>query len=64
MTFVNHPGYTGSWAQPTTEQLQYDILFQGNVVASFDGYGVGGDCFEGITTFPNSQYLSPHEVCF
>jgi len=24
---------------------------------------VGGDCFEGLTTFPGSSYVSPYEVC-
>ena len=64
MSFVNQPGYTGSWTQPTSEQLQFDILYQSSVVASFDGYGVGGNCFEGITTFATPGYSSPYEVCF
>jgi len=58
------PGYTGSWTQAQGDSLEviYEEIGYG-VVAHFIGYGTSPDCFEGITTFPGSSYVSPYEVC-
>jgi hypothetical protein len=58
------PAYSGTWSQPTPESLvfTYEELGVG-VVAEFEGWGTSPDCFEGITTFPGSTYMSPYEVC-
>jgi hypothetical protein len=61
---VGEPGYTGSWSQPTPTSLVFTYEeIGGGVVAEFEGHGVNANCFEGITTFPGSQYVSPYEVC-
>jgi hypothetical protein len=57
------PSYTGLWWMPSTDHLQFQYFDTGTLVAEFDGYGVGGDCFEGVTTFPGSSYMSMYEVC-
>lgn len=63
ISFVNAPaGYTGSWSQPAADALVFEYRFDGDVVASFSGFGVGGDCFEGVTTFA-SPWNAPYEVC-
>lgn len=60
-------GYTAQWGHPggDTERMvihYYDDL--GAYAATFDGYGVSPDCFEGITTFAGGgPYLSPYEIC-
>lgn len=58
------PAYSGTWSQPTVDSLvfTYEELGVG-VVAEFEGWGTSPDCFEGITTFPGSAYMSPYEVC-
>lgn len=64
---ISFPGapasYTGTWTQPTPDHLLFQYFDNGLLVASFDGYGVSGACFEGKTTFPNSTYMSMYEVC-
>lgn len=58
------PTYGGDWGQDGDANLWFVIEEFGAPVAEFDGYGVGGDCFEGITTFPGDPtYVSPYEVC-
>ena len=56
-------GYGGSWGQDSDDHLWMEYTSGGSVVAEFEGNGVGGDCFEGLTTFPGSSYVSPYEVC-
>lgn len=56
-------GYSGTWQQLGPDELVFQYTNNGTPVADFIGYGVGGGCFEGITTFPNSSYVSPYEVC-
>lgn len=64
LTFSNAPaGYTGEWKQLSSDSLSMTYYFQGSPVAEFEGYGSSPGCFEGITTFPNSPYVSPYEVC-
>lgn len=55
--------YGGTWQQLGPDELVFQYTNNGTPVADFIGYGVGGGCFEGITTFPGSTYVSPYEVC-
>lgn len=56
--------YGGTWSQPTPDSLVFQYTYLGTPVANFVGYGVGGRCFEGLTTFPNNAtYVAPYEVC-
>ena len=67
MTFPGEPAYGGSWtltATPTGSYLQFQIVEIGvGPAADFAGWGADGSCFEGLTTFPGSTYVSPYEVC-
>ncbi len=64
ISFVNAPGYTGTWSQPSPDRLVFQYFDNGALAASFDGRGVNANCFEGKTTFPGSAYVSMYEVCF
>jgi hypothetical protein len=57
------PEYTGVWTQPSSDSLTLTYYEYGTVVAEFEGYGVDASCWEGMTTFPGSAYLSMYEVC-
>jgi hypothetical protein len=58
-------GYTGSWSQDTDDHLHFEYVLNGTTTRLiFDGNGVGGDCFEGLTTFPGTPYNAGYEVCF
>ncbi|MCK6550471.1 DUF11 domain-containing protein [Myxococcota bacterium] len=57
------PAYTGSWSQPTSAQLSFLVYEAGLPAAEFSGWAVDASCFEGLTTFPGSTYVSPYEVC-
>ncbi len=57
------PEYEGFWIQDADDHLRFWYTYNGGLEMEFEGYGVGGDCFEGITTFPGSTYVSPYEVC-
>ncbi len=58
-------GFTGSWWQDTDDHLHFEYVQGGTTTrVVFDGNGVGGDCFEGVTTFPGSAYNAGYEVCF
>ena len=56
------PSYTGSWSV-SGSQLTFDYDDGTGIVAEFVGDGVDGNCWEGLTTFPLSSYVSPYEVC-
>lgn len=58
------PAYGGEWSQPTPDSLEFVYTYGDEVVAEFTGRGTDTDCFEGLTTFPGSTYVSPYEVCF
>lgn len=60
------PGiYTGTWSQPSGEELVFDYYEYGAHIVSFHGYGTPGSCFEGMTTFPqNPSYVAPYHACF
>lgn len=55
--------YGGSWSQPDATTLIMTYTEYGVIIAEFEGQGVGGDCWEGLTTFPGSTYVSMYEVC-
>lgn len=60
------PGsYTGTWSQPANNRLVMEYVEVGvGPSANHSGFGVSaGSCFEGMTTFPGSTYVSPYEVC-
>ncbi len=57
------PEYTGTWDQDSDDHLWFEYRENGSVVAEFEGNGVGGNCFEGLTTFPGSSWVAPYEVC-
>jgi hypothetical protein len=59
-----YPGYAGTWYQASDDQMWFEYTLNGDVVAEFNGDGVDSNCFEGLTTFPNSAYVAPYEVCF
>lgn len=64
ITFVGAPAsYTGAWSQPSPNRLIFSYYNNGTLVADFDGRGVSGACFEGLTIFPNSSYISLYQVC-
>ena len=64
LTFADAPAhYTGTWYQPAANRLHFEYLEDGLLVATFNGYGTMADCFEGVTTFPLSTYVSPYSVC-
>jgi len=66
ITFVDAPAsYSGFWNYIPSENRLHFEYFDGSLrVAEFDGRGVPGNCFEGITTFPNSpNYISPYRLC-
>ena len=57
-------GYTGTWWQDTDDHLHFEYEALGMTRVVFDGNGVGGDCFEGVSTFPGTPYNAGYEVCF
>jgi hypothetical protein len=57
---------TGAWSRPNNDlkRLRVEYFEDGLPAATFEGYGVSPNCFEGITTFPGGgPYLSPYEIC-
>lgn len=57
-------GFTGTWSRPSPDSLHFEYEANGQTQAVFDGYGIGNDCFEGITTFPpNPPWMAPYKVC-
>jgi uncharacterized repeat protein (TIGR01451 family) len=57
------PDYGGSWWQDDPTHLGFVYTYLGDVVAEFEGWGVSAACWEGVTTFPGSTYVSPYQVC-
>ncbi len=58
------PSYYGYWGQDSANHLWFEYWDNGVLEASFEGNGVPGNCFDGLTTFPGSAYVAPYEVCF
>lgn len=64
LSIIDAPEYSGVWTQDTPESLAFTYFDQDGVaVAEFVGYGTDPGCFEGVTVFPGSTYVSPYEVC-
>lgn len=58
------PDFTGTWSQASPDRLTFSYFDEtGALAATFVGRGVSPDCFEGLTTFPDSDYVSPYSVC-
>lgn len=55
-------GFTGVWASSGPQHLQFWYYDYGMLVATFEGFGVDSNCWEGLTTF-GSPYVAPYEVC-
>lgn len=55
--------YSGLWWQDSADHLAFEYYELGTLIAEFEGWGVSEGCWEGITTFPGSSYLSPYHVC-
>ncbi len=70
ITFPDQPDYWGDWTQVvpggsySPQYLAFNYYSIDGLEAEFEGWGVDGNCFEGLTTFPLSTYVSPYEVCF
>ena len=62
ISIAGYPDYGGSWSV-VGDELSFEYTELGTVVAEFVGYGVDANCWEGLTTFPGSIYVSPYEVC-
>ena len=67
IAFINPvaPGYTGIWNQAAgSSRLHFEYFDNGSLAATFDGYAVDANCFEGVTAFsPPSAYVAPYRVC-
>ncbi len=63
LSFPEAPEYSGTWTQDSPDSLAFTYTEGGNVVAEFVGYGTSAGCFQGLTVFPGSTYVSPYEVC-
>ena len=63
LSFPEAPEYSGTWTQDSGDSLAFTYTAGEEVVAEFVGYGSSPGCFEGITEFPGSTYVSPYEVC-
>ena len=61
IAFDGMPEYGGSWSL-LDEELTFEYTEYGAAIAWFVGYGVPGDCWEGLTDF-GSTYVAPYEVC-
>ena len=57
------PGYTGQWTQTGADSINIQYCYNNALTGNLDAYGVGGGCFEGVMTFPNSAYVAVYEVC-
>lgn len=55
--------YTGQWWQDSSDHLGFTYSELGVVIAEFEGYGVSAGCWEGMTTFTGSTYMSMYRVC-
>lgn len=55
--------FTGNWWSLSADHLAFEYFDGGVLVAEFEGYGVSGSCWEGLTTFPGSTYVSMYRVC-
>jgi hypothetical protein len=64
ITIDGEPSFSGEWQQDAARKgLTFQYYESGNKVAEFVGWAVGTSCFEGMTNFPGSSYVSPYRVC-
>ena len=65
VTLIGAPvGYGATWSQVAgTERLSLQFTDGGLPAGSFDGWAVSSSCWEGLTTFPGSTWVSPYKVC-
>ncbi len=65
VSYTNYPNLTGSWYQPSSKKLVFDTYDGSNQLNVFEGYAVNANCFEGITTYPNSTngFVAPTRIC-
>jgi hypothetical protein len=63
VSITEEPDCGGTWSQPTSDSLVITYTCGGDVAAEFEGYGVSASCWEGMTTFPSSTYMSMYRVC-
>lgn len=64
ISFPDYPDYTGFWDLNGAVLTFSYIDPDGFIVANFTGRGVPGGAFEGLTTFPDSTWVSPYRVEF
>jgi uncharacterized repeat protein (TIGR01451 family) len=66
VSIPGYPDYSGSWSHPggDSSRLVFQYTELGTPVADFEGRGVSGGCYEGLTTFPSSSWVSPYQFCF
>jgi uncharacterized repeat protein (TIGR01451 family) len=58
------PDYSGQWTlNSSKDTLSFYYTELGIVVAEFEGQGISSTCWDGLTTFPGSTYVSPYRVC-
>ena len=57
------PGFSGQWTQTAPDALHIQFFDNNVLSADLQARGVGGGCFEGVMTFPNSQWIAVYEVC-
>ncbi|MBL8786023.1 MAG: hypothetical protein JNJ59_14075 [Deltaproteobacteria bacterium] len=67
ISIPGQPDYTGQWTVTATPsgsflEFYYEELGAG-VAIEFEGWGSSASCFEGLSTFPGSTYVSPYKVC-
>lgn len=53
----------GFWQQPTSDTLTVQYWSGGALVADFEGVGVAGGCWEGLTVFQGNNWVSPYRIC-
>jgi len=54
---------TGFWQQPTADTVAFQYWDNGAIVADFEGVGVAGGCWEGLTIFSNGPWVAPYRIC-
>lgn len=64
ITIPGEPDYTGSWTQPASHKLNFVYYGPAWIEGVFTGFAINGaNCFDGLTSFPGSQYVAPYHVC-
>ncbi len=64
ITIPGEPDYTGSRTQPASHKLNFAYYGPAWLEAVFTGFAINGaNCFDGLASFPGSQYVAPYHVC-